>query len=223
MKSNITLKYLIGLCILIALLNGKVYGQDTELKNRFESEYNAWKAYVEENRASSTAHFNSHIYEIAKLGAPALPLIIEKMKINETGFDFLLRFSIYLITQKIFEKEDWPEGTLGDVHTAAVMYIAWWDNGIKDTKETFNRYYSARNKYLNEKNTPEAEKQLKHIRNLGIVAIPYMIDKIKEGDLVFIKIISDFSNQDLKADATKEQCLTWWSKNSSKYTIVKTE
>jgi hypothetical protein len=223
MKNILFIKRMITAGVLFFLLVPVPFGQDADIKSRFESEYNAWKEYVAEYPFSDFSFYNLHQMEIAKLGPAALTLIIEKMEKNESGFDFQLHYAFFLITRKVLEKEEWPQGTLGDARTGARMYINWWNNGIKETKNDFDRYYSARNMYLDKKNVDESVRQLNHIKGMGIVAIPYMVDKIKEGDLVFIEIISDFSNQDLKADATKEQCLEWWSKNSSKYTIVKAE
>ncbi|NLI16295.1 MAG: hypothetical protein GX409_08435 [candidate division Zixibacteria bacterium] len=241
------LRYFLRPGVLIALLFAVASGQDTDLKNRFEVEYKAWKTYVDANSVSDLAIFNNHMRAIIQLGIPALPLIFEKMEKNEYRFDFQLEVAIPPITRKFFEIEDWPKGKRGDAITKAALFLDWWKNGIKETKNTFDRYYSARKKFLEENNTEEAEKQLNRIRNLGIVAIPYMIDKIKEGDLVFIETIAELTNQypskytysegdsafignlneltnqGLSANASKDECLEWWSKNSSKYTIVKAE
>ena len=115
--------------------------QDTDLKDRFETEYRAWKEQVGELTPSSAPGYNEHMTEIVDMGVPALPLIVEKMEKHEYERDFELKFAFSLITRKIFEKEDWPEGTRGDARTKAVMFVDWWHNGLKDTENSFNRYY----------------------------------------------------------------------------------
>jgi len=224
MNNKVVLKYLLISGSIIALLVTVVFGQDEDLKSRFESEYKAWKTMVDNNIASSLATTNPHLYEIVKMGVPVLPLIIEKMEKKEYARDFSLGVAFALITKKVFEKEDFPEGAIqGDAIINARMYIDWWHNGIKNTSDSFNRYYQEWKRYLAEKNTEEAEKKLKNIKNLGIAAIPFMIDKIKEGDMEFIKIISDHTNGSLNENASKDECIQWWKENSDKYTIIKDE
>jgi hypothetical protein len=221
MKCEIFFKHILKSGIIIALFTVLAFGQNTDLKNHFESEYKAWKTHVEETPFSSTQGNNEHMFEIVKLGVPVLPLIIEKMEKKEFGMDFILEVAVHSITKKVFAKEDWPEGTLGDSHTAAAMYIDWWKNGLKNTSNSFNQYYQEWKKYRDEKNVEEAGKKLRNIKNLGIAAIPLMVDKIKKGDLEFIKTISDLTDGNLSANASKDECISWWNKNRDKYTIIK--
>jgi hypothetical protein len=222
-------------------------GQDADLKSRFESEYRAWKEQVESQRFSSAPEFNEHFTKIVKMGIPVLPLIIDKMEKREFSMDFLLESAFYLISRKDFEKEDWPKGKRGDSHTAAAMYIEWWHNGIKDTQNSFDHYYRQWKRDLAEKKEDEANNKLLSIRKLGIVAMPFMIDKIKKGDLKFVKIISDYSkiqypvnyigegdlqsikiisdytSESLNENASKDECIAWWNENKDKFTIVQDE
>jgi len=222
MKSTF-LKQAFRIGFLVALLAALAIGQDIDLKDRFEAEYRAWKEQVGEITPSSSPHYNEHMTEIVKMGVPALPLIIEKMEKHEYEWDFQLKFAFSLITRKTFEKEDWPEGKPGGAHTKAAMYIDWWHNGLKDTENSFNRHYQEWKKYQEEKNFEEAEKKLRNIKNLGIAAIPFMIEKIKEGDLEFIKKISDHTNESLNENASRDECIAWWNENRDKYTIVQDE
>lgn len=220
MEFNPTLKRNLLTVAVVALFFNSAFAQDTELKDRFESEYRAWKEQTGEITPSSAPEYNEHLYEMIKMGAPVLPFIIEKMEKHEFGLDFLLESAFHLISRKNLEREDWPEGKLGDAHTAAAMYIDWWHNGLKETERSFDRYYQEWKGYLAEKNPEEAEKKLKNIKNLGIAAMPFMINKIEKGDLEFIKIISDHTNESLSADTSKDECISWWNENHEKYTIV---
>jgi hypothetical protein len=195
--------------------------RNADIKAKFEIEYKAWKEEVGEITPSSSPQYNEHMYEIVKMGAPVLPLIIERMEKSEFNMDFLLVSPFYLISGKSFEKEDWPEGRLGDAHTKSAMYIDWWHNGLKDTEKAFDRYYQDWKEDLAEDKEEEAKEKLLSIKKLGIAAIPFMIEKIKEGDLEFISIISDHTNESLSADASNDECIEWWNENKDKYIIVK--
>lgn len=221
MKYEILFKHVIRAGIFFALFVSVAIGQDADLKDRFESEYRAWKTMVGEISPSSAPHYNEHLGEIVKMGVPVLPFIIEKMEKKEFGMDFLLEFAVYSISRKGFEKEDWPEGKRGGSHAAAAMLIDWWHNGLKDTENSFNRYYQEWKRDHAENKEEEAEDKLLSIKKLGIAAMPFMINKIEEGDLEFIKIISDHTNESLSEDASKDECIDWWNENEDKYTIIK--
>ena len=224
MKYGVFFRHLLWLGTIIVLFATLAFGQAADLKVRFESEYNAWKIVVEGNNISpSMAIANDHLYEIVKMGVPVLPLIVEKMERKEFYQDFQLELAFYLITRKIFETEDWPQGKRGDAFTKAAMFIDWWHNGLKYTQNSFNRYYQEWKRYLAEKKEGEAEDKLLSIKKLGIAAIPFMIEKIEVGDLEFISIISDHTNESLNENASKDECIAWWNENKDKYTIVQVE
>lgn len=207
----------------VALLVAFAFSQETDLKDRFESEYRAWKKSVEEKPFSSAPQYNEHMTQIVNMGVSVLPLIIEKMEKKEFKMDFLLESAVYSISRKDFEKEDWPEGRRGGSHAAAAMYIDWWHSGIKETEESFNGYYRKWKEDLAGKKQEMAQEKLWSIQKLGIAAIPFMIEKIKEGDLEFISIISDHTNGSLSETASKDECVDWWNENKDKYTIVQDE
>ena len=153
MINKVIFKYLLISGSIFALLVGVAFGQDADLKNRFESEYKAWKTIVDENPFSETAMYNPHIFEIGNMGAPVLPLLVEKMENSESGH--LLNYAFYLITKKGFEKEDWPKRSNGKIRvgsrTKKAMFLDWYRNGIKNTSISFNRYYLEWKRYLDEK------------------------------------------------------------------------
>lgn len=203
---------------LISLFAAAAFGQDADVKARFESEYQAWKTIVE-GSSSSLSHFNPHLYEIAKMGIPVLPLLIDKMERKGFDRDFLLGKAFGLITMKEFPREDWPPGKLAGSHAKAAMYINWWHSGIKNTSKDFNRYYQEWKSALAETNREKADKNLRYITALGIAAMPFMIEKIEEGDLELIKVISYLSHSLLSVNASKYECLKWWDEKKEKYII----
>ncbi len=46
------------------------------------------------------------------------------------------------ITQKVFTKDDWPEGQVGDVRAEAKLYVNWWTTGRKETAARFAKFYT---------------------------------------------------------------------------------
>ena len=220
MKYQMVFKYIANSFIFITILAAVAMSQGGDIQNRFESEYEAWKIIVENDMLSSRSIANEHLYKIVEIGVPVLPYLIAKMENQNSVHDFKLGLAFYLITRKIFEKEDWAIGTRGDARTKAKMFVEWWHNGIKNTPQTFNKYYEEWKKYKVESDTLKTEDMFQKIKRLGIAAIPFMIDKIRGGDLEFIKIISNHTNGSLNENALKDECLKWWDENKDKYTII---
>lgn len=96
----------------------------------------------------------------------------------------------------------------------------WWQNGAKFTEQRFNAIYS---KWKNEKETDRPKyvvrKQFFKMIDLGIPALPFMVEKVKRGEIEFIPAISKLTDGKLKKGATQAECLEWWNKNKQKWLI----
>ena len=97
-------------------------------------------------------------------------------------------------------------------------YVKWWKEGRKETPAIFDRYCSDYESAVKEKNEVVSKELLMKIKRLGIDVLPYMVEKMKEGNEYLTPIFIDLtsrkdSNKNLKSTATKEECLKWWEEN----------
>jgi hypothetical protein len=190
------------------------------LKNQFEEKYEKWQEWQKENPFRSDPSGSPALREIAKIGIPGIPLIIEKIEEKD---DMYLDFCIFLITRKVFEKSEWPPDKLGDSHTGAKMYVEWWKEGRKKTPEQFSGYFQDWRRLTSECKTEEAKAKLKNLTNLGIDALPLMIEKIREGNTEFIPIISFLTNEAIKKDASPDTAIKWWAENKQNWLLPPVE
>lgn len=120
---------------------------------------------------------------------------------------------------------DFPElGTIqlikGDPYIKAWRH--WFKIAGKElTRKGFESKYNDWKK-LKVKHSKEhdAVKYLKRkIAQLGIAALPYLIEKIEAGEIDLIDIVSGLTDGEVKREASKSEVLKWWEKNKEKWTI----
>jgi len=97
----------------------------------------------------------------------------------------------------------------------------WWQGGQKLTKLRFHTIHS---KWKDMKKETESEryvagKQFLKMVDLGIPALPFMIEKVQQGEKEFISAISMLTGGKLKKTSTRAECLDWWNKNKQKWLI----
>ncbi len=54
---------------------------------------------------------------------------------------------------------------------------------------------------------------------VGVPALPFMIDKLEDGDTEMIKLISRLTGGELEPTATRAECLQWWQTNKDKWLL----
>ena len=222
MDKYIKNKYFLLICIIIFLIFiiniTFSYAQNTnEIKDIFESKYQKWKEWKKNNSVASRFSHTKPYRDIIKLGIPAVPYIIKKME--ENAIDYFLVHAVQLITKKRFGKSKWPKDRLGDSITKAKMYINWWRNERKKTPEQFEKLFKAWQTYKRNKKGKEAKRVFKQMKNLGIIAIPFIIEKIKQDELEFINMVSELTDGDIPENSNKEKCIKSWGKYKRKWMI----
>ncbi|MGI6494606.1 MAG: hypothetical protein ACOX5G_00670 [Kiritimatiellia bacterium] len=207
-----------GLCVGILLALGSFWcrGSDEQVHRLFEERYAAWRTWVKEHPYSSTYMANKEFYAIVNLGVPAIPLIVEKIEQNPE--DFHLGSAISIISKRRFAKSDWPQDKLGDSITAASMYVQWWKEGRFKTGERFVELYGEWKSLKAGKKDKEAEETYRRIIDLGIPALPYLIEKVEQQP-EFVQGISRLSDGALPPTATGADCRQWWEKNKQKFEL----
>jgi hypothetical protein len=114
----------------------------------------------------------------------------------------------------------WPEG------------VRWWGQYVKHynghiemeastlgpwLSSRFNELHQEWRRLNNERKSELAGTKYAEMKNLGIAAVPYIIEKVKGGDPTLIPMASELSSGQLKADATRAQALEWWEANKAKW------
>jgi hypothetical protein len=79
-------------------------------------------------------------------------------------------------------------------------YSKWKE--VKKTRPPHHKYISGKQK----------EQMLKY----GVANLPFMIEKVQQGQTDLIPLISELVDGKLPADATQQKCLNWWEKNKSR-------
>ena len=53
----------------------------------------------------------------------------------------------------------------------------------------------------------------------GVANLPFMTEKVQKGNTDLVPLISELVDAKLPPDATQQECLNWWNKNKSSWTI----
>ncbi len=97
----------------------------------------------------------------------------------------------------------------------------WFSAGKNWTKQNFDENY---NEYSKVKQTRSNEKDAisyykQKIANLGIAALPLIIEKIEKGEKDLTPLVSEITNNKVKSDAEAKEVLDWWKANKARWTI----
>ncbi len=101
------------------------------------------------------------------------------------------------------------------------LWSQWWRGGPQFTRARLEAKHSEWKamKKENQLEKSNANSKLSEMTDLGIPAIPFMVEKVKQGETDFIPLISKLTDKKLAETATKEQCLAWWEANKQKWLI----
>jgi len=164
-------------------------GADEAFRALFEEKYQAWVEYTTaKDLVSGNAGINSALFAIIELGPPAVPYMIEKMDENAFGLDFQLGFAVYQITKKRFDKGEHPE--VRDSKSEARGYVKWWREQRAETPQRFAQYCATLEAGKSERDAEKAKAALTRIRELGVDALPLLIEKITQGEGDLIPAVS---------------------------------
>ena len=206
------------LFVIILLNTVAILNAENNIKGQFDQKYRMWKEFMASNKAifltDTTGRQSMYFDEIIKLGPSAVPYIIEKMKT-----DPVLWYAVRVISKKCFEKHEWNE-TNND-KDAATLFLNWYNYGRFQTSQQFEKLYteSKNLKKVTKIKESETKENYQMIKNLGIDALPYMVEKVKQGDTNLIPIISELADGEIKSTAKPAECIEWWQKNKEKWTL----
>ena len=222
----------IGLAIAIAIL---ARAPTADAKSEFEEKYQAWLRYSSEKasvRSEIDAEmlFDNRAFRgIVKLGIPIIPFVVEKQQ-----QDHLLGYALHKITKlklhthrlgKDPNEWVWTVEEFPDIREkqgppdSRTLWLRWWREGRSLTDRRFASLYLEWEELKRQKADEEAERVYRRMIDLGVAALPNMMQKVELGGTDLIPAISELTDGKVQKKATASACLAWWERNRKNWTI----
>lgn len=116
--------------------------------------------------------------------------------------------------------EEFPDlrqkGGLPDSRT---IWLCWWKEGQTFSDQRFERLYNEWKQLRGQNKQEQAKKKYQRIIDVGIAALPKIMEKIEQGDTTLIEAVSKLTDKKVKTNAKKSECIDWWKKNKQKWLI----
>ena len=226
-----------GVCFADASTENRGEATGKNVKSLFEVKYSAWRDWLQENRALTPSsiidmnrlYSNEPFREIVKLGVSAIPYIIEKQQ-----EDHILGYALYQITkwkwhttregkdpnEWVWTVEEFPN--IREKHgppDSRKLWLRWWKEGQKLTNTRFEKFYSEWQELKSQNKDKQAKEKHRRIIDLGIAALPKIMQKIEDGDTALIQTVSKLTDKKVKPNAKKSDCIDWLKSNKEKWVI----
>lgn len=135
-----------------------------------------------------------------------------------------LRFREYKVDSKTYvASEDFPDMApteWSDIHRFLLVWKRWLKEGGQFTDHKGQNLLGDWTKVRTDLSNPLESKEIqKKIEDVGIAALPLLIENIRSGETDLIRVVSKLTDGKLKASVTQESCLAWWEANKEKYLI----
>jgi len=208
---------------------GSMSNAQPTMSEIFEQKYQAWRDYLHshpEFRFLSQAgpQFDcSQFREIVSLGLPAIPYVAERIA-RDPNERLLWRAISQIAKVKIRTQydpnrretvfPDFPDFKPGQQD----VFLYWWREGYKRTPDRFLNYHSEWQALREQRQAGGAQKY-SQIVDLGIAALPIIVQKVRHGDTSLIPILSVLTDGIIGPNATTSECSTWWDQNGRNWLI----
>lgn len=128
--------------------------------------------------------------------------------------------AVWRITLRRFDEDERPPDYAGDSKSYARAVLQWWSKAPRqDTAEKFARSYGLWKTLEAAGQAEEARRHLSRIRNLGVAALPAMVEKIEKGDQALIPLMAELTRGKVDPNASPAQCVSWWEQNKEQWLI----
>lgn len=228
-----------SLLFLAAMAASSTPGEAVESKQDsmrvlFQEKHEAWLEYCRRPEVWSRSRGNFFVNnepfrEIIRLGIPALPYLMEKVETAPLE-GRLLHYALTAITKKKFHVrrqeidgqllwtvEEFPDIEPGRSHPDTnILWLRWWREEIKETPQQFEELYQ---EWKAQNEPDEAEGAYRKLVDLGVVALPTMVEKVTDGDAAMIPAIAELTDGSLAPDVNAAECLVWWEEQADKWII----
>jgi len=253
-------RFVLWFCFVVVAVASPVQsneaGTPDSVAQMFETHYRAWRREMLTvlSGSSRTPDCSVRGTPLAMLGVPAVPVLLERY--DEFGVPALFRFITKWGPQ--WQRGVGPDGEVISVCMELPMISGgsyahvdsrllawrWWEEADVLVPRLFAERYRLWKESVAEGSPEEAAHRLQTLRRLGVWALPFMIEKVREGDADLIPSVSylsygpapqdaeayEYLNQVwvdreywkvpiLPADATVQECLDWWEANREHWTV----
>ncbi len=229
MKIKRVMKVFISTILIVGLFATGIIAQENEegdpAKAAFDAQYARITEFVANYRGMRGPSVDGWplYWELAALGPQALPYIVPEI---EAG-DWWLGDSVILMTQRVFEREDYDDPVgYGASNVTAFMYCDWWRAGKAPSDERFERIYGELVAARNAGDLEAIDATLFSLRKLGIAALPNFVEKIQQGDPDLTGVVAKVTRfafggrvANVSADATPEEVAKWWETDKQHWLI----
>lgn len=229
----------VPLLLLLATLTQANSGrtQDQDMGTLLEMKYHAWVESLPQTRSFSSvfdrdANYdrNPAFQEIVGLGLSAVPHIMNKL---EKGEAWGLEYALGRITKWTFHYgkrvespgryvlfiEEYPDMQHSpDPPMARDVCLRWWRGGRRETPERFAKLYAEWKTLKSEGKEDEAQQKYQRIKDLGIDALPLIVEQLRAGNMDLMPVMSYLTDGQCPT-TDRQQCVQWWDANRDKWTL----
>ena len=241
LKNKVTMKrYAIILILFLELqLPGTVWAQQIgDRTSSFTIVYGEWKQYLQKSIppevivrssiSSNVFYDNDPFRKIVALGVPSLPEVMDRVSEDKLLIEALSqitkwKYHVVRIGKSpesyTWKVEEFPQMCKqGEPLDRLEIWKYWWREGRFKTNERFAELYNRWKSLKSEQEDKKALEVYQEIADLGILALPYLIEQVEQ-EPEFILVISKLSDGSLPPTATAKECVQWWEKNRPKFEL----
>jgi hypothetical protein len=143
--------------------------------------------------------------ELMEMGPSAVPFLIEKMAKGEDAQFFPREHAACcVITKKRFSATEISDAARNQV--LPEIWVHWWNERSK-TPQVFADLYAK----MQTADSVQSLAAATEIRDMGVDALPLIMDKIRGGDEKMVSLVSEIMGQEI--GSTPSSVLDWWKAN----------
>jgi hypothetical protein len=172
----------------------------------FEARYQAYKqsceTWLQDHPGAAWRYPGKELMDI---GPSGVPFLIEKMAKGEDPQYFPREHAACcVLTKKRFSATEISDAAKN--HVLPEMWVRWWQDRSK-TPQVFSGLYTK----TQSPNAMESLAASTEIRDMGVDAIPLIVEKIRGGDEKMVPLVSEIMGKEV--GSTSSAVLAWWSAN----------
>ena len=180
---------------------------------------------------------NEYCHKIVSMGPSVVPLIIEAGQsrsavlrmaemICKRRFEWHVDREATTPGKPVYIYEDLPGYDRRDLlPRRRSMWLYWWNEVREQTPELFAGLYEEWKALRDEGKTEEAAKKLESIKNLGLDALPSVMEAVAAGDKDMVPVAAYLADVpwitgEKASDAmTCDECVAWWNAGKAHYAM----
>jgi hypothetical protein len=205
--------------LMLVAISSYASSADTSVEAIFAEKYAAWQHILHSTTATpppnSRHPLNQPFWDIVDLGAPALPLIIEKVR---AGDQTIVHALVLIAKVGINDEYGLTPGT-PLTQPYYKYWLQWWDEKRPNSAQLFKARFDAWKLARQQQRLADANAAYESMRDLGIFALPGLTEQIAQGESDLIPMVAVLTNNAIDKSATRAQVAEWWNKNKQKWTL----